>query len=104
MDIENYVMEFIGSRIFVKKHDNRLYENIEGEVVDETFHTFIVEVKGKQKIIPKDHAIFKFSRDGKTFEVEGALIDMRPEDRLKNIRKFRIIEERGKNNGSKHWN
>lgn len=104
MKAEDYVREFIGSRILVKRHDNKLYENVEGEVIDETFHTFIVETNGKRRMIPKDHATFAFFVDTETFEIQGSLIDMRPEDRLKNMRKFRMIEERGKNNDSKHWN
>ena len=104
MRAEDYIKEFIGSRVVVKKHDNKLYENMQGEVIDETYHTFLVDSNGKRRIVPKDHGVFVFSTETETFEIQGALIDMRPEDRLKNMRKFKIVEERGHNNGSKHWN
>lgn len=58
---------------------------LRGRVVDETRNMLIVDVSGREKMIPKQGSRFRFDVQGGT-EVEGDEIRHRPEDRIKKAR------------------
>ena len=59
---------------------------LKGRVVDETKHTFLVETPKGEKRVPKSGNRFVFQENGAAFEVDGADITFRPEDRTKKVR------------------
>jgi len=81
--------ELVGLGVEVVKSTHNGFTGIKGEVVDETKNTIKVEdVKGCEKIIPKNVATFRFTLpDNAVVEIDGRIIVARPEDRIK--KKFR---------------
>jgi len=77
--------ELVGLEVEVKNSTHKGYIGMKGVVVDETKNTFIVEIEGKEKMIPKKGTRFKFDVKG-VVEVEGKDILYRPEDRIKKAR------------------
>jgi len=76
--------EFIGLDAKVVKNSNSSLVRIKGKVIDETRSTFVILHDGKQKIIPKDTSVFRFTmQDGTLVEIDGKLLFGRPEDRIK---------------------
>jgi ribonuclease P protein subunit POP4 len=82
--------EFIGTEAKVAKSAHLGYEALTGRVVDETRNTFTLLKEGKRKIVPKNSSIFHFKfHDGTVVEIDGKLLEGRPEDRLKkNVRRL----------------
>lgn len=95
MDARNYMREFISATITVEGHSNPLYVSVNGLVVDETARTFKVEVDGKIKTIPKITGKFRIVSNRFDLTVKGNSILMRPEERLKNLRKIIKQENKG---------
>lgn len=63
------------------------WNGLEGTVVDETKHTFLVErTSGPQATVPKPGQRFVFRVGNERFVVNGADIQFRPEDRTKKVR------------------
>jgi ribonuclease P protein subunit POP4 len=81
--------ELVGLVVEVVKSSHTGFTGIKGEVVDETKNTIKVEdVKGCEKIIPKNVATFRFTLpDSAVVEIDGRIIVARPENRIK--KKFR---------------
>ena len=77
--------EFIGLPVEVNLSSHERYEGIKGKVVDETKNTIKIEDdNGNRKIIPKKITIFHFTLpDGSKVEINGKIIAIRPEDRIK---------------------
>jgi len=75
--------EFIGLNVWVKsKTDKSL--NLYGIIIDETKNTFKIESEGQEKLIPKKGSIFTFEiPSGEKVEVNGDILSIRPEDRIK---------------------
>ena len=71
--------EFIGSLIKVVDAENPELIGIEGKVIDESKHTFVVEEKQKRKVLLKTQVTIKWK--GKT--INGKKLVGRPEERLK---------------------
>ena len=74
--------EFIGRRLRVIESAHPPYRTMEGNVVDETQHTFMVRTQAGIRMIPKAGNTFLI--DGK--RIDGRRIMFRPEDRIKKIR------------------
>ncbi len=73
--------EFIGQTVRVNKSVRKDMQSLEGQILDETQNTFLVETKKGRKVIPKAGSAFYFPESG--VEVPGGLIRVRPEDRTK---------------------
>lgn len=95
MDAKDYTREFIGSNLKVVSHSNILYTGMEGEVMDETARTFKIVSQGKLKVIPKATGKFMINSERFNLMVQGSSILMRPEERLKNLRKIIKNESKG---------
>jgi ribonuclease P protein subunit POP4 len=75
--------ELIGLKVKIAKSTDSTHK-FSGIVVDETYNTFKIETKGKEKVIPKKNSIFIFTLpNGMRVEVEGKILISRPEDRIK---------------------
>jgi len=75
--------ELIGLKIKIEKSTDPSHK-FSGTVVDETYNTFTVESRGKERLIPKKNSIFIFILpNGMKVEVEGKILISRPEDRIK---------------------
>jgi ribonuclease P protein subunit POP4 len=81
--------ELVGLNVEVVKSSHEGFTGIKGEVIDETKNTIKVEdVRGCEKIIPKNVVTFQFKLpDNTVVEINGSIIVARPEDRIK--KKFR---------------
>lgn len=97
MDPRNYLREFICSEIKVQDHSNPLYVGLQGHIEDETARTFRVRSGKKLRVIPKITGKFTIKSSKFTITVRGSSIMMRPEERLKNLRKIIKHENRGVN-------
>jgi ribonuclease P protein subunit POP4 len=77
--------EFVGLRVEVAESTHTGYIGIRGMVVDETKNTIKIEdEQGQEKVIPKKEATFRFTLpDGYQVEIEGKVIAIRPENRIK---------------------
>lgn len=76
--------ELIGLKVKIKDSTDPTLKNLSGRVIDETYNTLKIEVKDKEKIIPKKNCIFIFILPNKTkVQVDGKLLIGRPEDRIK---------------------
>ena len=76
--------EFIGLKVSVTSISNDSL-NLCGTIIDETKNSIIVEVKEDiEKRIPKKGSIFLFELpNGDKVEVNGNILSIRPEDRIK---------------------
>jgi len=76
--------ELIGLKVKIEKSADSTQKSVSGMVVDETYNTFKIETKGKERVIPKGNSIFMFTLpNGMKVEVEGKILISRPEDRIK---------------------
>jgi ribonuclease P protein subunit POP4 len=76
--------EFIGTEGKVARSPHEGYVGLGGKVVSETKNTFTFLLKGKEKSVIKESAVFNFKfEDGTVVEIDGKLLVGRPEDRLK---------------------
>ncbi|MFH1751358.1 MAG: ribonuclease P protein subunit [archaeon] len=75
--------EIIGLRVEVKKSSDENKQGIKGVIKEETKNTITVEtIKGLKKI-PKKEVTLKFIIGKKIIEVEGKLLECKPEARTK---------------------
>ncbi|MFP4038628.1 MAG: ribonuclease P protein component 1 [Candidatus Nanohaloarchaea archaeon] len=71
--------ELIGLEVEVAEHSDENLEGLEGAVVDETRNLLVIDGK---KVSKKD-GVFIFQLEDSRVEIDGELINKRPEDRLK---------------------
>ena len=70
--------EFIGKEIRIKD------KKIEGKIIDETKNSFLIKTgKNMKKKLLKKNCTFELISSPKNVTIEGNLILMRPEDRIK---------------------
>ena len=76
--------EFIGLKVHVTNKKNKSL-NLQGTVIDETKNTIKIEcLDNVEKLIPKKDFIFVFEiPNGDKIEVDGNILSIRPEDRIK---------------------
>jgi ribonuclease P protein subunit POP4 len=70
----------IGRCIEVVSSTNKSHIGVEGEIIDETKNSLVIECKGKRKRLLKSGITFMFISNGKVV-VDGKSIKKRPEDR-----------------------
>lgn len=75
--------EFIGLDVEVLSAP---YSGIAGKVVDETKNTFTIESAGTERMVPKPGNEFRFTHEGRTFDISGSKIAHQPEERIKKVR------------------
>ena len=76
--------EFIGLNVHVKSDTNKSL-NLMGTIIDETKNTIKIEgIDNRERIIPKRNSIFVFEiPNGEKIEIDGNILSIRPEDRIK---------------------
>lgn len=75
--------ELLGLQAEVIESANKSMVGIRGRVVDETMKMLTIESGGRERKIPKDTCILRFSMpDGSKVEVDGKTLVARPEDRI----------------------
>ena len=76
--------EFIGLNVHARSKKNDALD-LKGTIIDETKNTIKIEGTDKcERIIPKNGTIFVFEiPDGEKIEVDGNILSIRPEDRIK---------------------
>jgi ribonuclease P protein subunit POP4 len=100
---EVYLTEFIGNEITVKKSSNLNNVNIKGKLIDETKNMMFIKVNKKILKIPKHKTIFTINFGDNSYDIDGDIIIMRPEDRTKEKR--RIYKKlRGNDKNEKYRN
>ena len=85
---EILLQEFIGNHVKIVDAKNTTLKGVEGVIVDETKHTFVVQVAEEQvlKRILKHVIVLELSYKGKRVRIQGRLLVGRPEDRIKKKR------------------
>lgn len=78
--------ELIGREVEVVESRDPSWMGKKGIIVDETKNTFKIEIDGKEKIIAKDIARFRFRIGNRFLEIEGSRLKYRPEERIKKAR------------------
>jgi ribonuclease P protein subunit POP4 len=80
------IHEFMGLEVEVRKSTCRNLIGKRGRVVNETKNTIEIEMDGVAKLIPKRASTFRFYLpSGGSVDVEGRLIEHKPEDRPKRL-------------------
>ncbi len=76
--------EFIGLKVHATSLKNKSL-NLKGTIIDETKNTIKIEGEDNtEKIIPKNGNLFVFELpNGEKVEVDGNILSIRPEDRIK---------------------
>ena len=76
--------EFIGLNVHVSGEKNKSL-NLHGTIIDETKNTIKIETSNNaEKVIPKKGSIFVFElSNGEKVEINGNILSIRPEDRIK---------------------
>ena len=76
--------EFIGLKVHATSLKNKSL-NLNGTIIDETKNTIKIEDENNyEKVIPKRGSIFVFELpNGEKIEINGTILSIRPEDRIK---------------------
>jgi ribonuclease P protein subunit POP4 len=75
--------ELIGLDVRVASAKNPSIRSAKGRIVNETRNILTIFNKGRERMIPKNVAIFRFKlQDGTVVDVDGARLVARPENRL----------------------
>lgn len=77
---------FIGLIIKILNSSDKSLIGLKGKVVDETKNLLVIEVKGKEKKIPKASCSFLFYLKDEKIVVDGKKIAFRPEERPKKVK------------------
>lgn len=75
--------ELIGLRVTVVDARNKSLIGIQGEIVDETKQTFVIETKAGEKKVLKKDVHFKTKIGDQEIIIQGEILVGRPEDRIK---------------------
>lgn len=76
--------ELCGLSIKIEKSTDPTQKGISGKVIDETYNTLKIEIKGKEKTMVKENCVFVFTLPDKTkVQIQGKLLVARPEDRIR---------------------
>ena len=75
--------ELIGMPVKIIKAQNQSLKGMNGKIIDETKHTFVVMVNNEEKTIMKKGCVFQFKFGEETLNVDGDLLEKRPEERIK---------------------
>jgi RNase P/RNase MRP subunit p29 len=78
-----YKKELIGKFVKIINSKNVFNKNIEGIVVDETYHTIKIKHDKQIKTLFKKNIIFKMTVDENQVVIKGENFEKRPHDRLK---------------------
>ena len=78
--------ELIGRVVTIIECTDSSWINQSGLIIDETKHTFLIEIEKKQLRIAKQTATFAFEYNGKKTIVKGTRLAHRPEERIKKTR------------------
>lgn len=73
-------MNLIGKSIEITKSKNKSLVGIKGKVIDETKNMIILD---NQKKLIKSQSTFKIKVKNNTYEIDGKVLQTRPEDRIK---------------------
>ena len=76
--------EFIGLKVHVTNAKNKSLD-LKGTIIDETKNTIKIEEEDNaEKVIPKNGSLFVFELpNGEKVEIDGNILSIRPEDRIK---------------------
>lgn len=73
-------MNLIGKNIEITKSKNKSLIGVKGKVIDETKNMIILD---NQKKLIKSQSTFKIKIKNNTYEIDGKILQTRPEDRIK---------------------
>ena len=75
--------EWIGLKVKIAKSTDPTLQGLEGVVRDETMNTLTIETNGKLRQVQKHKTTFRAELPTEKVEVDGSLLQFRPEDRVK---------------------
>ena len=77
----------IGKNIKIISSTNKTLVGVEGKVVDETKHSFVLDVmvsnEKQRKQVMKKTIVFQLQINNEIYQVDGKMLEKRPEDRIK---------------------
>lgn len=83
-----YVEEYLGRKITVKNSSDIQKIGLSGYVLDESKNVFTIKTKNDVKKIPKKGSEFEIIIDNLKYLIKGDLIEIRPEDRVRLMKKL----------------
>jgi ribonuclease P protein subunit POP4 len=86
-----YKHEFLNQYITVVSQTDKNWEGVSGKIVDETKNTFIIEVEGKEKVLPKKKTVLALKIKGEEVNIDASRLTFRPEDRIKKAKKRALL-------------
>ncbi len=75
--------ELIGLKAEVTKSKNPANVGLAGKIINETQHTLVLDVKGKDKRLFKESIHFQVLIEGKKIEIDGKVLEGKPWERIK---------------------
>lgn len=75
--------ELIGLHAHIVDSTNPSAIGLNGEIINETKSTLVLQTATGQKMIQKQHNKWKFALGSQDIIIDGSLISKRPEDRIK---------------------
>ncbi len=75
--------EWIGLKVKIARSTDPALQGLEGVVRDETMNTFTIETNGKLRQVQKQKTTFRAELPTEKVEVDGSILQFRPEDRVK---------------------
>lgn len=87
-ELENYVDDFVGHHVTVRKSSNALNEGMEGTVIDETKNMLVIKTPTGAKKIQKNGLFVDIDTRNGRITLDMSVIAYRSEDRIKNYIKI----------------
>lgn len=82
--------EWIGSIVKIINATNKSLIDVEGKIIDETKHTFTIltlnknkKLQNSKKKVLKKGCMFQITHNSAKYNVEGSLLEKKPEERIK---------------------
>ena len=77
---------FIGKKVKIIECTDPTWNNIYGQIIDESKNTFLIETGKKKRRIAKNIAKFEFKINNDIITINGSKLNYKCEDRLKKTR------------------
>lgn len=78
--------ELIGIQTKVARAKNSKNAGLSGKIIDETKNTITIQTRDGKKMLMKDAVVLEIEKQGRRFLVDGKLLALRPEDRIKKVK------------------
>jgi ribonuclease P protein subunit POP4 len=83
--------EFLGRTVKVVSQSDKSWEGVTGKIVNETKNTFLMEINGVERVLPKKNTVLSLKIKDEEIKVDVSKLTFRPEDRIKKAKKRALL-------------